>query len=339
VSVTSHDVARLAGVSQPTVSRALRDDPRVSQSTRRKVLEAAHVLGYVPSELGRSLSTRVSRQIAMVADIDNALYPVLVRPIHDALAEQGYRMVVVAEQGDEASAYERLFDRSADAAILTTTALSSSLPLELHRRGIPLVMLNRVSDVLEVDSVTADNHGGALAATRLLVSLGHRDIGALLGPEVTSTGRERQRGFRDALGEAGLPLRTEWVRRGWFDHAAGRAGLESIMEASPRPTALFCAGDSLAIGALNGARALGLRVPEDVAIVGFDDIEMAAWPCFELTTVRVPLADMARAAVRLLVDRLRGDGSTTYRHEQMPTELVLRATHGSPVREPAHDAS
>jgi hypothetical protein len=122
VSVTSHDVARLAGVSQPTVSRALRDDPRVSQTTRRKVLEAARVLGYVPSELGRSLSTRVSRQIAMVADIDNALYPVLVRPIHDALAEQGYRMVVVAEQGDEASAYERLFDRSADAAILTTTA-------------------------------------------------------------------------------------------------------------------------------------------------------------------------------------------------------------------------
>jgi LacI family transcriptional regulator len=334
VSVTSHDVARLAGVSQPTVSRALRDDPRVSQPTRRKVLEAARVLGYVPSELGRSLSTRVTRQIAMVADIDNALYPVLVRPIHDALAERGYRMVVVAEQGDEASAYERLFDRSADAAILTTTALHSSLPLELHRRGIPLVMLNRTSDVLEVDSVTADNHGGALAATRLLISLGHRDIGALLGPEATSTGRERQRGFTDALGEAGLPMRTEWVRRGWFDHAAGRAGLESILAEPVRPTALFCAGDSLAVGALNGARAAGVRVPEDLAVVGFDDIDMAAWPCFELTTVRVPLAEMAHQAVDFLVERLRGDVTSPYRHERMPTELVLRATHGSPVREP-----
>jgi LacI family transcriptional regulator len=331
LSVTSHDVARLAGVSQPTVSRALRDDPRVSESTRRKVLDAARILGYVPSELGRSLSTRVTRQIAMVADIDNALYPVLVRPIHDALAEQGYRMVVVAEQGDEAAAYERLFDRSADAAILTTTTLSSSLPLELHRRGIPLVMLNRVSDVLEVDSVTADNSGGALAATRLLISLGHRDIGALVGPEVTSTGRDRQHGFREALGEAGLPLRTEWLRRGWFDHAAGRAGFESIMSTSPRPTALFCGGDSLAVGALNGARAMGLRVPEDVAIVGFDDIDMAAWPCFELTTVHVPLTEMACSAVGLLVDRLRGDLSSPYRHERMPTELVLRSTHGSPA--------
>jgi LacI family transcriptional regulator len=302
----------------------------VSAATKQRVLDAAQALGYVPSELGRSLATQTTRQIAVVADIENALYPVLVRPIHDALAAEGYRMVVLAERGDDASAYERLFDRSADAAILTTTGLHSSLPYELDRRGIPLVMLNRHSQVINADAVTADNYGGALAATRLLVSLGHTRIGAVLGPDETSTGRDRLRGFRDALGEAGLPMRPDWLRRAWFEYAGGRAGFEAIMATTPRPTAVFCAGDSMAIGALNGARALGLRVPEDVAIVGFDDIDMAAWPCFALTTVRVPLVDMAEAAVRLLVDRLRGTSPPEPRHEVLPAELVLRSTHGAP---------
>ncbi|MYW02815.1 LacI family DNA-binding transcriptional regulator, partial [Streptomyces sp. SID3343] len=139
MSVTSRDVARLAGVSQPTVSRALRDDPRVSHEARTRVLAAARELGYVPSELGRSLSTSATRQVALVADIGNMLYPVLMGPVHDRLLAGGYRMLMLAEQGDEAPEYERLLDRSIDGAILTTTLLNSSLPYELHRRGLPFV--------------------------------------------------------------------------------------------------------------------------------------------------------------------------------------------------------
>ena len=157
MTTTSHDVARLAGVSQPTVSRALRGDPRVAEATRQKVLVAAAELGYVPSELGRSLATRSTHQIAMVADLRNALYPTLVEPLHDRFAEHGLRMVLLAERGDDRATYERVLDRSVDGVVLTTTLTGSSLSKGLLERGLPFVELNRLSGRRRVDGVTADN--------------------------------------------------------------------------------------------------------------------------------------------------------------------------------------
>jgi LacI family transcriptional regulator len=161
VTITSHDVARLAGVSQPTVSRALRGDPRVAETTRLKVAQAATELGYVPSELGRSLSTRLTRQVAMVADLSNALYPALVEPLHDRFAEHGLRMVLLAERGDDRAAYDRLLDRSVDGVVLTTTMIGSSLSKGLLDKGVPFVELNRLSGRRKADGITADNNGGA----------------------------------------------------------------------------------------------------------------------------------------------------------------------------------
>src|SRR3712207_6231742 len=143
--VTSHDVARLAGVSQPTVSRALRGDPRVSLDTRERVRLAAERLHYIPSAIGRSLSTRSTRRVAMVADLGHPLYPELMGPVHAALEQYGYRLMLFAEDEnmDEAVAYDRLFDQSIDGVVLTTTRLNSTLPAALTRRSIPYVMLNR----------------------------------------------------------------------------------------------------------------------------------------------------------------------------------------------------
>ena len=326
--VTSKDVARLAGVTQPTVSRALRDDPRVTEETKERVRSAATTLGYVANVLGRSLSTRETRQVAMVADLNNPLYPSLVAPIHDELAALGYRMVLLAERGDEMDVYERLLDRSVDGAVLTTTWLRGSLAQELRKREVPFVFLNRVSDRTPGDAVISANADGAAQVAALFVSQGHRRVGAVFGASETSTSRDREQGFRKVLDDAGLELPPRRVHRGWFTHHHGVEGFAALMRGRSQPTAIFCVNDATAIGVLNAAQLAGVKVPGDLAVVGFDDIEMASWPAFELTTVRNPLEAMARRSVQLLVDRLQGRAPEQPRVEEMPVELLLRRTHG-----------
>ena len=327
MSVTSHDVARRAGVSQPTVSRALRGDGRIADATRARIEQAAQELGYVPSEPGRTLSTRATHQIAMVADLENPLYPTLVGPLHDRFAEHGYRMVLLAERGDDQVTYARLLDKSVDAAVLTTSLLNSSLSRLLIDRGLPFVELNRRSGLTGARSLTADNIRGAQSCGELLTGLGHRRIGVILGPKRTSTGRDRETGFRRALRKAGLTLAEEHISRGSFAYDDGVRGFAELMKNPLPPTAIFCGNDTVAVGALNAALQLGVDVPGDVSIVGFDDLPIASWPCFQVTTVRVDLASMARAAADALVAALAGTPIAPV--AAYPTELVLRRTHAA----------
>lgn len=328
--ITSHDVARLAGVSQPTVSRALRGDPRISATTREKVEAAARALGYVPSEAGRSLSTRSTRQVAMVADLSNQLYPALVPTLHDTLGAAGYRLVLLAERTEQDDVLGRLLDRSVDGVLLTTTFLDSPLPAELRRHRVPFVYLNRIGELAPGDAASVDNRGGAAAAGRLLVGLGHTRVAAIFGAPSTSTGRDRETGFREALAEAGVPLPARRVRQGWFDHEHGEQGLRDLLAGGSRFTALFCGNDFIAVGAMAEAERHGIRVPDDLAVVGFDDLPMAAWPWLQLTTVRSPLAALAADAVHLLLRRLAGPDAPP-EHRVHPAELVLRRSHGSPL--------
>jgi LacI family transcriptional regulator len=327
--ITSHDVARLAGVSQPTVSRALREDPRVSESTRERVRQAAASLNYVPNEVGRNLSTRSTRRVAMVADLGNPLYPQLMGPVHAALEERGYRMMLFAENGDadQASVYDRLFDQSIDGVILTTTRIGSTLPEALARRGIPYVMLNRTLPGTAASSCVADNVGGARQVAVQFLRDGRRRIAAILGPEQTSTALEREQGFRQTLADAGVALPERHLRRGWFNYEAGYSGMQSLMGERPAPEAVFCANDHVAVGAINAARELGIAIPDDVALIGFDDLPVASWPVFALTTVHVPFDDMSVAVVEQLTDFLRGP-VTAPEQRVFPTHLVLRSTHG-----------
>lgn len=333
MTVTSHDVARLAGVSQPTVSRALRGDTRVAEATRRRVREAAAQLGYVASELGRNLSTRSTRQVAMVADLRNPLYPQLVVPLHDRFAEHGYRMVLFAERGDNRRSYEQLLNRSVDGAVLTTTLIGSSLSAALRERRTPFLELNRLSGHPGVHGVAADNAAGAAAITRLVVEHGHRRIGVVLGDSETSTSRDREAGVRTTLADAGLALPPTRVARFGFGYEDGEHGMDKVMSGRTPPTAVICASDSLAVGALNAARRRGLRVPDDVSVVGFDDLAIASWPAFDLTTVRVDFAAMAVAAVDDLVEQMRDGPRDDGRIQIFPTTVVPRATHVA-VRNP-----
>ncbi len=161
----------------------------------------------------------------------------------------------------------------------------------------------------------------------LFVSLGHERIGAILGPADTSTARDREAGFRAALDDAGMALPSRRVFRRDFDHESGRLGLQALLDVSDPPSAIFCANDFIAVGVLNVAVELGIKVPDDVAVVGFDDLDMAAWPVFGLTTVRNPVMQMARRAAGMLVDLVEGANGDEVR-EVVGTELVLRRTHG-----------
>jgi LacI family transcriptional regulator, galactose operon repressor len=324
---TSHDVARLAGVSQPTVSRSLRDGARVAESTRRRVFEAAASLGYVPSRRGRNLSTRATGHVGVVvSDLTNPFYVETIAHLHRALAGVGVRMVVLTDEQERTLEAEPLFDGSLDGAILTTMLVDSTLPRALQARGFPFVLLNREVDGVNADACVSENAIGARRVAEELVRLGHHDVGALFGPANTSTGREREAGFRAALSEHGIALAPTRWRRGPFTTDAGHTGLLDLLDAADPPTAVFCSNDVIALGALNAARSRGLSIPDDLSVIGFDDIGMAAWEVFALTTVRQDMAQMAERAAELLVSRI-AEPERPPRRLELPTPIVARESH------------
>lgn len=332
MAITSRDVARLAGVSQPTVSRALRGDPRVAAETRVRIENAVAALGYVPSEAGRSLVTRTTRRIGIVvSDLTNPFYPHLIGPLHDALEQHGYRMMVFAERSDSQVSIEQLVDGSVDGVVLLTSSVGSPLPHELHRRRLPFVFLNRESGLGLGDAAVVDNElGGRLAATRL-AELGHRRIAGIFGPQTTSTGRDREMGFRLALADSGIGLPPELTRRGPFEFDTGYRAMQELLALPTHPTAVFCGNDVVAIGAMNAALAQDVEIPADLSVIGFDDIPMAAWETFRLTSIGHNLEKMSAAAAGLLVERLAApDAGTPPRRIVLEPHLVERATLAPP---------
>ncbi|OZM77120.1 LacI family DNA-binding transcriptional regulator [Pseudonocardia sp. MH-G8] len=334
-ATTSWTVAREAGVSQSTVSRALRGDPRVREQTRRRVEEAARRLSYVPNSLASSLASRSTRTVGIVvADLTNPFFPHLLNLIHDELQLLGYRIVLFAERTDVPTgqdALNRLLDRSIDGVIVTTATLRSALADTLRMRGLPLVLLNRYIDGLDVDRVISDNNGGAFVGGRHLLKLGHRRIGVIRGPSNTSTSRDRMAGLTEALDAEGVALDAELVREGTYSHQSGYQHARSLLRLPDPPTAIICGNDIVAFGAIDAARSLDVRIPEDVSILGFDDIPMAAWEVFQLSTLRQPFDEMARAAARMLAERIDHNEDIGAGREQLfPTSLVKRSTVDRP---------
>ncbi len=329
--VTSHDVARAAGVSQPTVSRALRGDPRLSESTRKRVLDAAEELKYVPSQRGRSLATRSTGQIGIVvSDLGNPFYLQVLDELHHALSETHLGMLVLTPDERGTVPLERLVDGSLDGAILTTTVLDSSLPAALSERGFPFVLLNREVDNARCDVCVVDNQQGARLAADELIGLGHTRIAALFGPSTTSTGRDREAGFRARLAEAEIPLPDRRRRRAPFDWSAGHAAALELLDSEP--TALFCANDILALGAFNALHGRGVRIPQDISLIGFDDVVLASWEVFQLTTVSQDIPGMVSAATELLLTRIAAeqDEPLPPRRVVLTPALVRRGTHAPP---------
>ncbi|WP_425843650.1 LacI family DNA-binding transcriptional regulator [Agrococcus sp. TSP3-2-1] len=327
--ITSFDVARLAGVSQSTVSRALRDLPSITPATRAKVARAAAELRYVPLESGRSLSTRVTRRIAIVSEsLTNPYHPLLIEALRARLADLGYQTVLLADREDDALTVATLADGSYDGVVITTAARTSTLSRTLEEAGVPCIMVNRSTDDVDQLSCTFDNLKGSTLIAELLIELGHTRIALINGPDRYSTSAARERGLRLRLDAAGLWIPERMTRRVPYSTVAGRAAALDLLRLRDRPTAVVCANDDLGLGALNAAASLGLAVPEDLTVIGFDDIPMAAWDVFSMTTIRCDLNLLAARAVELLARLIRGRESAG--SQVIDVELVARDTHAPP---------
>jgi LacI family transcriptional regulator len=329
MAVTSKDIASRLNISQSTVSRALRGDPRVSPETTARVRETARQMNYTPNLAARSLITRKTGTVGLiVSDITNPFYPELLDVLHNEFALAGYRTVLFNERTD-APLEQHVADVVNGAAVDGLVYLSATLGTPLLGRGmraVPVVLVNRYVDGAEVDAVVSDNVRGGRAVAEAMVALGHRRIALIAGPENATTSRDRERGLREGLKERGLELDEALRRVGQFSHHSGYQWCLDLLAGEQRPTAIFAANDVIAFGALDAARRIGVRVPDELSIVGFDDIDMAGWEGFNLTTVRQQLPEMGRAAVGLLLERIGSDDERAPRRRVLRVRLVRRGT-------------
>lgn len=336
IRVTSNDVARAAGVSQPTVSRALAGDQAISHETRRRVLAAAQRLNYVTKRLNHSRIARHQRTRVVgvvVASLTNAFYTVLLDRLHHELASVGYSMILMIDQYENSadlSKLQLLLDKTLDGVLFTTATVDSLAVRILHEQGVPLVLAVRSVPIPEIDVVENDNVMGAKEAVLHLLELGHHRIGFVLGPNNTSTSLQRLKGATAALAEYGLKPNPKLTAWGPYSHEAGYSAVLRLWDSEERPTAVFCANDFIALGVLDAARKHGIEVPNQLSVVGFDDIPMAGWSAIQLTTVRLGIEQMAVVAARRLLERIQSPTGLPGRRDLLPTSLVRRATTLSP---------
>jgi LacI family transcriptional regulator len=327
-ALTSHEVAALAGVSQATVSRVLRNDRRVSAATRERVLRVLAETKYEPNAAARAIKGGRTGSIGVVvARLSYQLYPAMLEAIGDQLARLDRRMIVWdAEHGGDQPAVRALRQGIVDGVILTAATAESRFLKEVHSPEAPVVLINRTVDSCPADQVSSDNTDGGKRVAEYLVRCGRRRIALIGGIPRASTIRERESGFRGALARAGVELLPHYYRRSeTFSHASGREAAIRLLELGTPPDSIFCVNDVLAVGAIDGARHLGLRVPGDVWVVGYDDIELASWDSYDLTTVRQPMDEMVACGIERLLERIREPGRPAERR-CFPNDLVIRSS-------------
>lgn len=326
--VTARDVADSLGVSISTVSRAFTTDAVIKSETREEVLAEARRLGYTPDSLARGLITRRSSIAGIaVADITNPFYPEILATLTRRLHESGLQsMVFFAGPGrDVDDALPTLLQYNPDVALILAATLSSETIDACEQAGTPVVLFNRYVNSADTLAISCDNIAGGRLAADTLLDAGHERLAYISGLPDTSTNRDRLEGFRQRIRERGSrdPLVEE---AGAFSYDGGFRALKRLMDRHPTPDAVFCANDIVAIGALDAARVeLGMKIPRDLSVIGFDDISMAAWPPYSLTTVRQPVRTMIDLTINK-IERLLSD--STYQPEQIfvPGRLIRRTS-------------
>ncbi len=323
--VTAKLVAVRAGVSVAAVSRAFQPGAPLSAQKRAEVLRVAREMGYVPPS-GRSVDLLGTRSISLVAgDLTNPFYAGVLELLSHELHESGRRLMLHAVPPGETVdvVMQQVIGYRADAAIVTSARMSSALVRRCRDAALPVVLLNRVQPDSAMTAVTCDNHAGARLVASRFLDTGRRRIGHMTGVADTSTHIERARGFLGRLAEANrAPMASE---SGGFSYAHGLAAAQRMLDCAPRPDAVFCENDVMALALIDAARARGLRVPRDLAVIGFDDIPMAGWESYRLTTVRQPIRRMVSETLTL-IDALRHDSEGRGAIRVLPVELIERDT-------------
>jgi LacI family repressor for deo operon, udp, cdd, tsx, nupC, and nupG len=323
------DVAKLADVSTATVSRALATPERVSPEARARVLEAIAKTGYVPNPAARTLRSQKTYMVLVVLpDLSNTFFSKILRGIEETLFEAGYGMIISDLDGSpEKEAHFAAFTAAGrvDGAILLNGHLfgqSREGEGQPARIKIPLVAVCEAIPGADIPQIEIDNRAAAYGMTQHLVSLGHRSIAYVSGPASNILERERFQGFKDGLETAGLPFDPALVLPGDYTIEAGVRAGQDLVARPTRPTAVFCTSDEMAIGLMRTLFSAGLRVPEDISVAGFDDIEFAAVAEPPLTTIHQPRRELGQAAASALIELLQGRSSP--KRIRLETELVIR---------------
>jgi LacI family transcriptional regulator len=321
-------VAAAVGVSPTTVSHALSGRRAVSRATRERILAEIERQNYRPNMVAASLRRRRTQSVALlVADIANPYYPAVARAVHDVLATEGYVYFIGNTDGDagaERTLVEEMVARGVDGIIMQPMALSVARVRELAGPVTPLVVIANDAGDEAVDQVRTDDARGIVEAVGHLVGAGVDRVGFVGGPRDAAPGPVRLAAFRAAAGAAGLSVPARWIEYTPFTRDGGAAAAARLFGRRDRPRAVLCANDLIAIGVIDAARRAGLRVPADLAGVGFDDIETADLVTPRLTTVVNPAAAVGAAAGRTMLRRLEVGPQAPFERVVLPTRLVVR---------------
>ena len=327
-------IAKIAGVSKSTVSRVINDQPNVSEDTRRRVLEAINVSGYRPNKAARALVTRQTRVLSIViptemsATFTDPYFPALVQSISLAANECNYAVMLwVGNNAEEAERYcDRILNNGFfDGVIIASSVDDDPLLKRLVQTELPHVLIGPEQEQVQC-SIDVDNRSASCDAVTHLLNLGFRRVGTITGPLNTGAARARLDGYRDALEQAGITVDEALVVQGTFNEASGYAAMNILIARGI--DAVFCASDMMALGALRALLDAGLQVPDDVALVGFDDMPFAATTHPPLTTVRQPIAELGRKAVKLLISLIEGEPLSS-KQMVLKAHLIVRSTCGT----------
>jgi len=335
--VTRDDVARAAGVSPSTVSYVINDGPRsVSTETKEKVLRAIQELGYRPNAVARNLRRQRTSSLGLIIpDIINPYFAQVAQGIEAVAFERDFTVMFCHTKYDreqELKYLDHLYDERA-AGVLWVPATGDLAPAErLVAYGLPVVVMDRVLDGIDLPAVVADNHRGGYLATQHLLSLGHRRIGCIARPVRLSHSRERVQGYQEALEDAGIPFDERLVAAGGYRLENGYEAIQYLLSLDDPPTAVFTYNDIMAIGATRALKERGMDVPKDFSVVGYDDIPDAAYSCPALTTIRQAKYEMGARGIELLLRIMDGEKVDTQSEDRVPVELVIRESTGPAPR-------
>jgi LacI family transcriptional regulator len=336
MKITIKEVAIRAGVSPATASRVAGNYGYVSEKNRRKVLAAIQELGYHPNAIARSMVTKSTHTIGLVVtDITNPFFAHLARGVENITWPAGYTLILANTDEDiirEESVVHTLLEKQVDGLILVPASSQPTPYLEnLVKQGIPLVLLDRTVYNLGVDAVMVDNENGAFQAVSHLINLGHQRIGMVIDNLDTSTNAERLAGYRKALQSAGIPVEESLVQSCQYTQQSAFVITSEMLRRQNRPTALFTANNFMTIGVLQAIQQENLKIPEDIALVGFDDLEWIALNYPQITTVAQPVYEMGSVAAQRLLAHLHGD-NTSSMEIRLKTTFIIRQSCGAGSR-------
>ena len=330
---TITDVAKLAGVSPVTVSRVINDAPLVNLKTRARVEQAIRDLGYVPNVAARSLRSKRTQSLALILpDVTNTFWTTVARGVEDTAQSRGYSVFLCNTDEDlakQARYLEFVASQRADGVVIAPCGQDASRLATLRDREIPTVIVDRGIAGWETDTVRGDSLSGAHALVKHLIGLGHRRIPVISGRADTSTAEDRVAGYCRALAEVGIVPDPRLICRGEFRTSSGEQLACQVLDERPRPTAIFAANNAIAMGVIDAATKLGLRIPQDLALVCFDDLPSISHLFPFLTVVIQPVYEMGVNAAELLLSRLDAAAPPKPRHIVLPTRMIVRHSCGA----------